>query len=120
MQCFAYEGIDAIKAALRTGLSFSTEELAISINLIAPPKYVMTVTSLDREQGIALLEKATRAIQESITAAGGELSVAMAPRAVTEADDRDLAEMMKELAMDGEPAEGEEGEEEGMGSGEVA
>lgn len=37
--CYGYEGIDAVKTALKTGLSLSTEELPIKINLIAPPLY---------------------------------------------------------------------------------
>lgn len=37
--CYGYEGIDAVKAALKAGLSLSTEELPIKINLIAPPLY---------------------------------------------------------------------------------
>lgn len=37
--CYGYEGIDAVKAALREGLALSTEELPIKINLIAPPLY---------------------------------------------------------------------------------
>lgn len=37
--CYGYEGIDAVKAALKEGLSLSTEELPIKINLIAPPLY---------------------------------------------------------------------------------
>lgn len=37
--CYGYEGIDAVKAALRAGLSHSTEKLPIKINLIAPPLY---------------------------------------------------------------------------------
>lgn len=37
--CYGYEGIDAVKAALRAGLDTSTEELPIKINLIAPPLY---------------------------------------------------------------------------------
>lgn len=37
--CYGYEGIDAVKAALRAGLELSTEELPIKINLIAPPLY---------------------------------------------------------------------------------
>lgn len=35
--CYGYEGIDAVKAALNTGLDLSNEELPIRINLIAPP-----------------------------------------------------------------------------------
>ena len=37
--CYGYEGIDAVKTALRAGLELSTEELPIKINLIAPPLY---------------------------------------------------------------------------------
>lgn len=37
--CYGYEGIDAVKSALKAGLALSTEELPIKINLIAPPLY---------------------------------------------------------------------------------
>lgn len=37
--CYGYEGIDAVKTALRAGLACSTEELPIKINLISPPLY---------------------------------------------------------------------------------
>lgn len=37
--CYGYEGIDAVKAALRAGLACSTDDLPIKINLIAPPLY---------------------------------------------------------------------------------
>lgn len=39
--CYGYEGIDAVKSALKSGLALSTEELPIKINLIAPPLYGM-------------------------------------------------------------------------------
>ena len=37
--CYEYEGIDAVKAALKAGISLSTEEIPIKINLISPPLY---------------------------------------------------------------------------------
>lgn len=37
--CYGYEGIDAVKTALKAGLALSTDELPIKINLIAPPLY---------------------------------------------------------------------------------
>lgn len=40
--CYEYEGIDAVKTALKSGLELSTEELPIKINLIAPPLYGMS------------------------------------------------------------------------------
>lgn len=40
--CYGYEGIDAVKTALKAGLALSTDELPIKINLIAPPLYGMS------------------------------------------------------------------------------
>ncbi|XP_026686580.1 eukaryotic translation initiation factor 2 subunit 1-like [Diaphorina citri] len=37
--CYGYEGIDAVKTALKAGLAMSTEKMPIKINLIAPPLY---------------------------------------------------------------------------------
>ena len=37
--CFTYEGIDAVKHALKEGLSLSTPDIPIKINLIAAPLY---------------------------------------------------------------------------------
>jgi len=45
--CYGYEGIDAVKIALKAGLALSTDELPIKINLIAPPLYgIFYITSL--------------------------------------------------------------------------
>ena len=37
--CYSYEGIGAVKKALKAGIACSTEEIPIKINLIAPPLY---------------------------------------------------------------------------------
>jgi translation initiation factor 2 alpha subunit (eIF-2alpha) len=39
VSCFSYAGIEAIKKALKAGISCSTEDIPIKINLIAPPRY---------------------------------------------------------------------------------
>lgn len=45
--CYGYEGIDAVKTALKAGLALSTDELPIKINLIAPPLYgIFYITSV--------------------------------------------------------------------------
>lgn len=64
--CYAYEGVDAVKNALKAGIACETEEMPIKINLIAPPRYVVTTTTLDKEKGIRLLEVALTKIEESI------------------------------------------------------
>ena len=94
VSCYGYEGIDAVKEALAAGLQKSTEEMPIrvsylpaiilahvrtystysicspppppQINLIAPPHYVMTTTTLDKPEGIAALNASIQIIKDSI------------------------------------------------------
>lgn len=76
--CCAYDGIDAVKAALKKGMTCSTADNQIKINLIAPPSYVVTTQTLDREEGLRLLNLALEKIKESILAAGGIFNVQQA------------------------------------------
>ena len=68
--CFTYEGIDAIKEALLEGESKSVSEAPVKIKLIAPPMYVMTTMTLDKEIGVDTLNKAIEAIAVLIRAKG--------------------------------------------------
>jgi translation initiation factor 2 subunit 1 len=68
VSCFAYEGIDAIREALFAGMAVGTDSSQIKIKLIAPPIYVLSTTTLDKDAGIALLNKAIEAIQGVIIA----------------------------------------------------
>lgn len=76
--CYGYEGIDAVKAALKAGLALSTEELPIKINLIAPPLYVMTTSTPEKTDGLKALNDAIEVIEEKIVALGGVFKVQMA------------------------------------------
>lgn len=77
VKCFSYEGIDAIKAALRAGEAVSTTSVPIKIRLVAPPLYVVSSNSTDKVGGVDLMEKALVEIERVISAAGGEMSVKM-------------------------------------------
>ena len=77
VSCYAYEGIDAVKSALSAGLTQSTEAFPIKINLIAPPQYVITVTTLERTEGIAKLNTAIQIIRETIEEKDGQFNVKM-------------------------------------------
>uniref|UniRef100_S4RR77 Eukaryotic translation initiation factor 2 subunit 1 n=1 Tax=Petromyzon marinus TaxID=7757 RepID=S4RR77_PETMA len=76
--CYGYEGIDAVKEALKGGLACSTEKMPIKINLIAPPRYVMTTTTLERTEGLSILNQAMATIKEKIEEKRGVFNVQMA------------------------------------------
>lgn len=51
VMCFGYDGIDAIKDALKAAEALSTEEIPVKIKLVAPPLYViMTQARYTRTQ----------------------------------------------------------------------
>ena len=68
--CFQYEGIDAIKEALLEGESLSTADSQVVIRLIAPPMYVVTCMTLDKDAGIEQLNNAIEKIATSIRSKG--------------------------------------------------
>ena len=68
--CFTYEGIDAIKEALLEGEAKSVKDAPVKIKLIAPPMYVMTTMTLDKDVGIETLNAAIEAIGTSIRSKG--------------------------------------------------
>merc|ERR1712241_797851 len=66
VSCFSYEGIDAVKDALRSGMACSTENVSVRINLIAPPLYVITTSTPEKQEGLEILNMACKAIEERI------------------------------------------------------
>ncbi|KAI9582194.1 eukaryotic translation initiation factor 2 subunit 1 [Glossina fuscipes] len=117
--CYGYEGIDAVKAALNTGLELSTENLPIRVNLIAPPLYVMTTSTTKKAEGLKILEQAIENIRAKITEFNGEFKVVMPPKLVTAIDEADLARRLERAEAEnaevgGDNDEDEDGDQEGM------
>lgn len=112
VSCFTYAGIDAIREALFAGIACGTENSPIKIRLIAPPIYVLSTMTLEKEAGIALLQKAIDTILESISKNGGKMDVKMAPKAVSLKEETELQAMMERLELENREVEGDEPEEE--------
>lgn len=108
VSCYGYEGIDAVKTALTAGLHQSTEEMPIRINLIAPPQYVMTTTTLDRTEGVARLNTAIQVIRESIEESEGQFNIKMEPKVVTDVEEEELRKQMEELQLANEEVAGDD------------
>ena len=107
VSCFTYEGIDAIREALFAGMALSKDNAVIKIRLIAPPIYVLSTMTLEKEEGIDNLQEAIDAIRETITAKGGKIDVKMAPKAVSLKEETELQAMMDRLALENEEVDGD-------------
>jgi len=141
--CFAYEGIDAIKAALRAGEAVGNipppqpqqpekpaqegdeapplppDAMRVKIKLVAPPLFVMTTTALDKQAGMDRLSQACNAIQDVIKSKTGQLVVKSAPRVVSERDDKLLAGLMEALEKQNMEVSGDDPEAEQAVAGEA-
>lgn len=97
-------------------------DLAISVKLVAPPLYVVTTLAIDKAAGIEAVDAAVERCRQAIVARGGALRVRESARAVSEREERALADELeaaeaanREVAGDDDS---EEEEEQGM-SGDV-
>ncbi|EXJ78393.1 translation initiation factor 2 subunit 1 [Capronia coronata CBS 617.96] len=106
--CFKYDGIDAVKEALRKAEARNNPTTQVRVKLVSPPHYVLTSQCLDKNQGIELLEQAIKDIEETIEKAGGSCVTKMAPKAVTEHDDAELQALMDKRAKENEEVSGDE------------
>lgn len=111
VSCFSYEGIDAIKRALRAAENESTEQMQVKVKLVAAPLYVLSAQALDKNQGIALLEKAIGKITESIENDGGVCKVTMSPKAVSATEDAELQELLERKVAEDKESDDEEDED---------
>ncbi|KAL9057473.1 MAG: hypothetical protein Q9162_002310 [Coniocarpon cinnabarinum] len=132
--CFSYEGIDAIKEALRAGeaagikpqavekapngeeLPMDPNSAPVKVKLVSPPLYVLTSQCLDKQIGLDTLRAAIGAIEAKIRKSGGDCVVRMQPKAVTESDDAELAALMEKRERENQEVSGDE-DEEGSASG---
>jgi len=111
VSCFTREGIDAIRAALLAGAALGTDASPIRVRLIAPPIYVLSTTTLDKDAGVALLQRAIDVVTEEIGQRGGKMDVKMAPKAVSLKEETELQAMMERLELENREVEGDEPEE---------
>lgn len=106
--CFGYEGIDAVKNALRAAEANNTVEAQVKVKLVSPPLYVLTSQCIEKGVGISTLEQAIKEIEGNIRANGGGCVTKMAPKAVTENDDAELQALMEKRARENQEVSGDE------------
>jgi translation initiation factor 2 subunit 1 len=115
--CYAYEGVDAVRNALKCGLNMSTEDMPIKINLIAPPLYVVTTNTLERTEGVQRLEQVLQTIKSAIESSDGVFTVKMAPKVVSDTEELELARHLERLEEQNREVSGDEASESDEGEG---
>ncbi len=73
--CLNYRGIEAVKESL----DCASEIYPISITLIRPPSFLISITVSDKEQGITILNEACDVICKKIRELGGSMTVKVQP-----------------------------------------
>ncbi|TDL16170.1 eukaryotic translation initiation factor 2 subunit alpha [Rickenella mellea] len=112
LTCYTPAGIDAIKKALRAGEKVSTEAVPIKAKLVAPPLYVLGTNATDKYAAVDRLERAIEVIQSTIEEQGGGLVVKMKPKAVSETEEQDLAQLMAKASAENAEVSGDDDDEE--------
>jgi len=80
--CFTKEGIEAIKRALKAGLDVQEDDTAIKINLVAPPLFNVSLSTLNPEDGRDKITHVIELIESNIKKSGGNLVIKSPPTAV--------------------------------------
>jgi len=111
LTCYTPSGIDAIKKALRAGEKQSSEAVPIKAKLVAPPLYVLSTNATDKFAAVERLERAIEAIQGTVEEDGGNLVIKMKPKAVSETDEQDLAQLMAKAGLENAEVSGDEDED---------
>ncbi|KAG2159253.1 eukaryotic translation initiation factor 2 subunit alpha [Suillus bovinus] len=114
LTCYTPAGIDAIKKALRAGEAQSNETVPIKAKLVAPPLYVLSTNATDKYAAVDRLERAIESILSTIEGQGGNLVVKMKPKAVSETEEQDLAQLMAKAGQENAEVSGDEDDEEGV------
>ena len=119
LTCYTFEGIDAIKEALMNGEKKGTEKIPIKFTILGSPLYECSLTAINKEEGINLMNQALEEVKNSIKANGGSYLLATKPMVLGEGE-KSLAEQLKEAKNkekedeEGEEEENEEDNEEGI------
>ncbi|GFZ21788.1 eukaryotic translation initiation factor 2 subunit 1 [Actinidia rufa] len=119
MKCFQFDGVLHIKEAMRKAEAAGNKDCPVKISVVAPPLYILTTQTLDREQGIAIINVAIAACTEEIEPHGGRLALKEAASTVSERDDKLFDEDMAKLSLDNEELTKDEYSEEDEGMGDI-
>lgn len=110
LTCYTFEGIDAIKESLLNGEKKGTKSIPIKFRVIGSPLYECSVSTINKKEGIDVMNSALQEVKKSIEAKGGNFLLETNPEVLGE-NEKSVGEQLKEASNRPEEEEQEEEEE---------
>lgn len=111
LSCYMFDGIDAIKESLLNGEKKGNEHIPIKFRVIGSPLYECTISTINKNEGIEVMNEALQEVKKSIEAKGGNFLIDINPMVLGE-NEKSIGEQMKEGKNKQEEEEEESEEEE--------
>lgn len=83
VECYEYDGIDAIKKAMMTGFQASKDNCQVTMKLIAHPMFALSCACRDKELGVNTLKEAMEFIRKDIEESKGTFAITSEPSVET-------------------------------------
>ena len=110
LSCYMFDGIDAIKESLLNGEKKGNEHIPIKFRVIGSPLYECTISTINKNEGIEVMNEALQEVKKSIEAKGGNFLIDINPMVLGE-NEKSIGEQMKEGKNKQEEEEESEEEE---------
>ena len=107
LKCYTFEGIDAIKEALLNGEKKGTEKIPIKFTIIGSPLYECSLSTINKEEGFKIINKALEEVKNTIIAKNGIYLLETKPMIIRE-NGKSLNEQLNEIKIKENDSEKEE------------
>ena len=111
LTCYTFEGIDAIKEALISGERKGTENIPIKFRVIGSPLYECSISTINKKEGIEVMNAALQEVKKSIEAKGGNFLLETNPEVLGE-NEKSVVEQLREAQKKEEQESEDENQEE--------
>ena len=110
LTCYTFEGIEAIKESLLSGEKKGTETIPIKFRVIGSPLYECSISTINKKEGIEVMNAALQEVKKTIEAKGGNFLLETNPEVLGE-NEKSVGEQLREARNKPEEEEQEDEED---------
>lgn len=107
LTCYTFDGIEAIKEALLNGEKKGTKKIPIKFSIIGAPLYECSLITVNKKEGLEIMNQALEEIKRSIKARNGNYLLETNPQILGEGE-KSLSEQLNEARNKEDISEGSE------------